>query len=46
MPGRTENNVKNRFNYLFKSIKDEIQKNRSSIDEMDDKKQLDEKHCL
>ena len=28
MPGRTENNVKNRFNYLFKQIKDEIQKNK------------------
>lgn len=24
MPGRTENNVKNRFNGMFKKIKDEI----------------------
>jgi Myb-like DNA-binding domain len=29
MPGRTENNVKNRFNMMFKSIKDEYIKNRN-----------------
>ena len=28
MPGRTENNVKNRFNMMFKNIKDEYIKNR------------------
>ena len=27
MPGRTENNVKNRFNMMFKTIKDEVSKN-------------------
>ena len=29
MPGRTENNVKNRFNMMFKNIKDEFIKNRT-----------------
>lgn len=29
MPGRTENNVKNRFNMMFKNIKDEHIKNRN-----------------
>ena len=29
MPGRTENNVKNRFNMMFKNIKDEFIKNRN-----------------
>ncbi len=29
MPGRTENNVKNRFNMMFKTIKDEFIKNRT-----------------
>lgn len=29
MPGRTENNVKNRFNMMFKNIKDEYIKNRT-----------------
>jgi hypothetical protein len=29
MPGRTENNVKNRFNMMFKSIKDSFIKNRN-----------------
>jgi myb proto-oncogene protein len=29
MPGRTENNVKNRFNMMYKNIKDEFIKNRN-----------------
>lgn len=29
MPGRTENNVKNRFNMMFKTIKDEFIKHRN-----------------
>ena len=29
MPGRTENNVKNRFNMMFKGIKDEFIKNKT-----------------
>ena len=29
MPNRTENNVKNRFNMMFKNIKDEYIKNRT-----------------
>ena len=29
MPGRTENNVKNRFNMMYKNIKDELIKNRN-----------------
>ena len=29
MPGRTENNVKNRFNMMYKSIKDDFIKNRN-----------------
>jgi len=29
MPGRTENNVKNRFNMMYKNIKDEFIKNRT-----------------
>jgi len=29
MPGRTENNVKNRFNMMFKNIKDEFIKNKT-----------------
>ena len=39
MPGRTENNVKNRFNMMYKSIKDQFIKNRnhSSIFAMKDK---------
>jgi hypothetical protein len=37
MPGRTENNVKNRFNMMFKNIKDQFIKNRnhSSIKVLD-----------
>lgn len=31
MPGRTENNVKNRFNMMYKSIKDEFLKNRNHL---------------
>ena len=36
MPGRTENNVKNRFNMMFKNIKDELIKHRihGSINEL------------
>jgi myb proto-oncogene protein len=39
MPGRTENNVKNRFNMMFKNIKDEFIKNRNhqSVFVMDEK---------
>ena len=29
MPGRTENNVKNRFNMMYKNIKDTFIKNRN-----------------
>jgi len=28
MPGRTENNVKNRFNMMFKAAKDDLLKSR------------------
>ena len=37
MPGRTENNVKNRFNMMYKSIKDDIVKNKihNSINDCD-----------
>lgn len=39
MPGRTENNVKNRFNMMYKNIKDEFIKNRNhqSVFVMQDK---------
>lgn len=29
MPGRTENNVKNRYNMMYKNIKNELLKNRN-----------------
>jgi len=29
MPGRTENNTKNRYNMMYKSIKDKFLKNRN-----------------
>ena len=29
MPGRTENNVKNRFNMMYKAIKDDFMKNKT-----------------
>lgn len=39
MPGRTENNVKNRFNMMYKNIKDSFIKNRnhSSVFAMQEK---------
>ena len=55
MPGRTENNVKNRFNMMYKNIKDEFIKNRNhdSVFVMKDKvgqekadDQLDEEKLL
>jgi hypothetical protein len=44
MPGRTENNVKNRFNMMFKNIKDEVIKNRihNSINDCDQDKQMEQ----
>ena len=43
MPGRTENNVKNRFNMMFKNVKDEFIKNRThqSVYVMKEKVELD-----
>lgn len=43
MPGRTENNVKNRFNMMFKNIKDEVIKNRihNSINDCDQDIQME-----
>ena len=43
MPGRTENNVKNRFNMMFKTIKDEFIKHRNhkSVFVMEDKGKMD-----
>ena len=32
MAGRTENNIKNRFNYMYRQIKDEIQKDKLTND--------------
>ena len=29
MPGRTENNVKNRFNMMFKNVKDKYIRNKT-----------------
>ena len=31
MPGRTENNTKNRFNMMYKNIKDKFLKNRNHM---------------
>lgn len=44
MPGRTENNVKNRFNMLFKSVRDDAIKKRihTSIDNPETDKQSEE----
>ena len=43
MPGRTENNVKNRFNMMFKNVKDNFIKNKThqSIFVMQEKVNLD-----
>jgi len=43
MPGRTENNVKNRFNMMFKNVKDDFirRKTHDSVFVMREKCELD-----